>query len=380
MALTLIMSRRAARCRRGLAGLAGCAAGALLVWTTAAAAVPLGLPPLPIPPDNPQTPEKVQLGDRLFHDTRLSSTGQVGCTSCHLDGIAFHDGRPVPRGVNKLRGTRNAPTVLNAAYLDTQFWDGRAASLEEQALQPLANPVEHGLRSAADVLDLLRRDPQYTALFRAAFGVEAAQIGLPHVGRAIAAYERTLIAGNSPFDRWYYAGEAGAVGDDVKRGFAMFTGAAGCSACHPIGAKSALFTDQRFHNAGVGFARLGADPARAASRFAAAPASVDTRVLSDAQASELGRYAVTGQLADLGAFKTPGLRNVARTAPYLHDGSLNTLEQVVDYFTGGFAAAGANSHLSPLLRPLALSAAQKQDLVAFLKSLTSPEYMPPGNR
>lgn len=333
-----------------------------------AAAVPLGLPPLPIPADNPQTAEKIALGDKLFHDTRLSSTGQVGCKSCHLDGIAFHDGRPVPRGVNKLRGTRNAPTVLNAAYYDDQFWDGRAASLEEQALQPLLNPVEHGLRSEQDVLALLRRDAQYVTMFRAAFGIDAAQIGMQQVGQAIASYERTLIAGNSPFDHWHYAGEAGAVGEDVKRGFALFTGAAGCSSCHPVGAQSALFTDQRYHNVGVGHTRLASADA---SSLLSSASTLDLRVLSDAQVSELGRYAVTGNPADLGAFKTPGLRNVARTAPYLHDGSLNTLEQVVDYF-----AAGGVGARSPLLRPAALTAEQKQDLVAFLKSLTSPEHRP----
>ncbi len=363
-----------------LRGTALLALGVLLACGSALA-TPLGLPPLPVPADNPQTPAKIRLGEQLFHDTRFSSTGEIACKNCHLDAIAFHDGRPVPRGVHMARGTRNAPTVVNAAYFELQFWDGRARSLEQQATQPLLNPVEHGLRDAAEVVRILRSDPGYVEQIRTVFGVSADAITPEHFGRAVAAYERTLIAGDSPFDRWYYGGDAEALTAAAQRGFEVFTGAGHCAQCHPVGPTDALFTDQRFHNVNAGFARLGPAPKQLAQRYRGARASnLDHAVLSELQISELGRYAVSDRLEDLGAFKTPGLRNIARTAPYLHDGSLNTLEKVVRFFDNGGKLdpddPGPNPFQSPLIRPLGLSEQQRSDLVAFLESLTSPEYQP----
>lgn len=366
-----------ARGRRRLLLFRYCVLGGWLSASLAIAA-PLGLPPLPVPADNPQTPAKIDLGRKLFHDQRFSSTGQVACMSCHLDAIAFQDGRPVPRGVNMAHGTRNAPTAINAAYLQLLFWDGRAQSLEQQALQPLFNHVEHGLRSEEELLSVIRGDAQYPALFRTAFGITPQAITPTHFAKAVAAYERSLIAGDSAFDRWYYGGEKLALSASAQRGFAVFTGAGHCVACHSIGAREALFTDQSFHNANVGFWRLGADAQRIADTYLQAQTgAVDHLVLSDQQISELGRFAVTRRREDIGAFKTPSLRNIARTAPYLHDGSLVSLPEVVDYFDRGGqlrANAAANPFQSPLIRPLHLSEQQKQDLVAFLESLTSPQY------
>ncbi len=352
----------------------------LLCVPLVSGAAPLGLPPLPVPPDNPQSSEKIRLGDKLFHDTRFSSTGEVACKNCHLDGIAFHDGRPVPRGVHMARGTRNAPTVINAAYMKNLFWDGRAGSLEEQSIQPLFNPVEHGLTSETQVLSVVQGDPEYRALFRAAFGVPPNIITMQHFAWAVAAYERTIISGNSDFDRWYYGGQANAISEAAKRGFVVFTGQGQCSSCHLIGSDHALFTDQLFHNANVGFARLGSNPEAAARRYLRVKTGkLDHQVLSDLQVSELGRFAVTERMEDLGAFITPGLRNIARTPPYLHDGTLNTLEKAVRYFNNGGKMnpdePGPNRFQSALIRPLHLSERQQQDLVEFLKTLTSPEYM-----
>ncbi len=356
---------------------------ALLCCGAWAGATPLGLPPLPIPADNPQAPAKIALGDALFHDARFSSTGEIACKNCHLDAIAFHDGRPVAKGVHMQRGTRNAPTVVNAAYYDYQFWDGRVQTLEQQAIQPLLNPVEHGLRTEEEVLDIVRRDPRYIAQFVEVFGVAPQAITIQHLAQAIAAYERTLISGNSAFDRWYYGGDQTAMSESAQRGFAVFTGPGHCAECHAVSQQYALFTDQAFHNANASFALLGADPEHRAAQFMRArKANLDQRVLSDREASELGRFAVTGQREDLGAFKTPSLRNIARTPPYLHDGSLNTLEKVVEYFNNGGKLNPRdpvpNPFQSPLIRPLHLSEVQKDDLVAFLKSLTSPEYAEPS--
>lgn len=342
---------------------------------TLAPAVPLGLPALPVPHDNPQTPAKIALGDKLFHDARLSGTGEISCSSCHLDAIAFSDGRPVSRGVRKAKGTRNAPTALNAAYSLFQFWDGRAESLEQQAAMPLLNPIEHGLGGEADVLRIVEADPNYRALFRAAFMPASDAISMQALTQAIAAYERSLIAGDSAFDRWFFGKDAGAVDDAARRGYEVFSGAGRCSSCHRIEQDHALFIDQAFHNVNAGFWRLGAGAQAFAQAYVRAQPA-DTEILRDPRISELGRFVVTRRAQDIGAFKTPTLRNVARTSPYLHDGSLNTLAEVVEFFDrGGWRGSQApsvpNPYLSPLIRPLNLTSQQKNDLVAFLESLTS---------
>lgn len=352
--------------------------GLLAISLGAASAPPLGLPPLPDAVREQITPERVQLGKRLFHDSRFSSTGEVACHSCHLDAIAFHDGRMVPRGVHKQQGTRNAPTVLNAAYAGSLFWDGRASSLEEQSLQPLTNPVEHGLTDLDEALATIKGDAGYVAMFHVAYGVVPEEISMALFASAIAAYERTLVFGNSPFDRWHFGDEEQAVDDSVKRGYALFVGAAGCSRCHTVEADYALFSDDAFHNVNVGFQRL--QPAHIDAARSVRPASLtalDHAVLTDIQRSELGRFAVSGYEDDIGAFRTPGLRNVARTAPYMHDGSLLTLAQVVHFFNNGGKSnleEASNPWLSPLIQPLHLSSDEEADIVAFLQSLTSPEF------
>lgn len=323
-----------------------------MLWAGVAApavdAAPLGLPPLP---DAPAGTEHIALGKRLFQDPRLSRTGDVACASCHLEVLAFSDGRPVSRGVDGQRGTRNAPSVVNAAYADSLFWDGRADSLEAQAAMPLVDPREHGFDSPAAVLAAIRSDPDYVSAFSSAFAVSEPAISMNNVVHAIAAYERTLVAGDSPFDRWRYGRVEDALDSDARRGYALFTGKGGCASCHPIGDDHALLTDQRFHNVG-----------------SAAVAGL---------APDLGRYEVSGDPADLGAFKTPTLRNVARTAPYFHDGSLATLAEVVAFFDAGGVHHDRRAHLgtrNPDLKPLGLSQAEIADLVAFLESLTSPAY------
>lgn len=354
---------------------------ALILAFTAhnAGSAPLGLPSLPPEVQEQLTPARIALGEKLFHDARLSRTGEVACHSCHLDAIAFHDGRRVSRGVYKAQGTRNAPTVLNAAFAGTLFWDGRVGSLEEQALHPLTNPVEHGLADLGEVLSIVLADPAYVQMLDDAFGVNKAEITIEHVASAIASYERTLIFGDSPFDRWHFGGVDSAMSAAAKRGFELFQGRAGCASCHTLEKDYALFADDKFHNVNVGFARLtpaAIETARAA--MPVTPAELDHLALTDEQLSELGRFAISGQEADIGAFRTPSLRNVARTAPYMHDGSLLTLLDVVRYFNNGGRSSGmadqANPYQSEQIRPLGLNEQEEQDLVAFLESLTSPAF------
>jgi len=216
-------------------------------------AAPLGLPPVPIPEDNPQTPEKIQLGDRLFHDTRFSADGKVSCATCHAQDKAFTDNLPVSKGFNNLTGTRNALMVINAAYMKTLFWDGREPDLEGQSKQPPVNPVEGGLADHTPLLDVIRKDQDYVSAFKSVFGVDAEAISMDHVAMAIASFERTVIAGDSPFDRYYYADDKKAMTPAQIRGLALFTGKARCVSCHRIEQIQALFTDNRFHNIGVGF-------------------------------------------------------------------------------------------------------------------------------
>lgn len=343
--------------------------------------VPLGLPPPPVPADNPQTPEKVALGDRLFHDTRFSSTGDVSCATCHDPAKAFTDSPlKVSEGIHKAKGTRNAPTVLNAAYYDLQFWDGREPSLEKQSAQPFINPIEMGLTDHEPILALVRTDAEYGRLFEVAFGVSGAGVTMDHVEKAIAAFERTVIAGNSPFDRWRYGGDETAMDEPARRGFTVFMEQGRCVSCHTVSQTHALFTDSRFHNINIGFPRIQGDVREMAAGFSEAKrrgTHVDVAVLSNSNTSDLGRFAVTDRWEEMGSFKTPTLRNIELTAPYMHDGSLATLEEVVDHYNNGGKLKPGDPEpagfLSGGIRPLNLDEQQKRDLVAFMKALTSPE-------
>jgi cytochrome c peroxidase len=343
----------------------------------------LGLPPVPVPADNPQTPEKIALGDKLFHDQRFSATGEVSCATCHDAGKAFTDSPlKVSEGIRKLTGTRNAPTVVNAAYFRTMFWDGRSPSLEDQALHPFLNPVEMALPSHEPILAIVRTDPDYAKAFQQVFGVSGEGITMAEVTKAIAAFERTQVAGDSPFDRWRYGGQEDALTDAQKRGFDLFVNEGRCVSCHLIEQTTALFTDNRFHNVGVGINDIQQDVPALAGEFLHAKATlteVDVKVLTDRRTSELGRFAVTRGFDDLGSFKTPTLRNIALTAPYMHDGSQKTLREVVEHYNNGGVTpkdAPVNDFLSGGIRPLDLTEAQIDDLVAFLEALTSPAYAP----
>jgi len=351
----------------------------LLMAVMQVGASELGLPPVPIPADNPQTPEKIALGDKLFHDMRFSADGKVSCATCHAQDKGFTDNLPVSEGFNRLTGTRNAPTVLNSAYMTSLFWDGREPDLEGQSKQPPINPVEGGLPNHEPILEIVREDSDYARAFAEVFGVRANDISMEHVSKAIASFERTVVAGNSAFDRYYYAGKADAMTEEQIRGLTVFTGKGRCVSCHTIEQTQALFTDNRFHNIGIGFKRIQGKEAETASQFKKAKkagADVDVTVLTQHNVSELGRFAVTDNITEVGSFKTPTLRNIDRTAPYMHDGSLATLEDVVDFYNNGGRVEETDplsGFLSGGIRPLELTDAEKQELSAFMRALTSPD-------
>lgn len=300
-------------------------------------AVPLGLSALlPVPSDNLLTPAKVALGRRLFFEKRLSRDGRVACASCHKPAHGFADDRSVSIGVAGRTGRRNAPSLLNRAYARTLFWDGRAASLEEQALAPMVNDAELA-NTYEEITKRLTADPSYVDAFRAAFG--NADTTSARAAQALASFTRTLLSGASPADRYERLGDAAAISAAAVRGRALFRGKARCHVCHD----GPLFSDDRFHNTGVSWGRSPLD---------------------------VGRYDVTRVDSHRGAFRTPSLRNVARTAPYMHDGSMTTLAKVVAFYDRG---AGANPYLDGLIHPLGLTPRERRDLVAFLEALTGRE-------
>jgi cytochrome c peroxidase len=315
--------------------------------------VPLGLPPVPIPADNPPTAETIALGRKLFYDKKLSKDNTVACASCHNPQKYFTDALPVSRGVGGMTGIRNAPTIMNAAYLPFQFWDGRAISLEQQAASPIANPVEMNQTHKVSLFKL-NEDLTYIPMFLKAFGPGGITMG--RVENALASFERTVLSGDSPFDRYQYGGDKTALTASQIRGLAIFLDPkrGNCAACHTVDQKYALFTDGKFHNIGEG---VGGD---------------------DGQFSDVGRYHQTKVKTDEGAFKTPTLRNVAETGPYMHNGSLKTLKEVVDFYAGG---GNSNPYLDKEIRVIQLSGQDRYDLVAFLQSLTGdipPNVGPPG--
>lgn len=342
---------------------------------------PLGLPPVPIPADNPQTPDKVSLGSKLFHDMRFSADGTVSCATCHADDKAFTDSPlKTSQGIQKLTGTRNAPTVVNSAYFTTLFWDGRASSLEDQSQHPMVNPIEMGLPNHEPVLKIVREDPAYAEAFKKVFGKSGKDVTMEEVKKAIASFERIIVSGDSPFDKWYFGHDENALSESAKRGFEVFVGQGRCVSCHVIEQDQAIFTDNRFHNIGVGVNRIQPEIPKLAAEFLkakAAGASVDKTVLADPKVSDLGRFAVTAHFDEIGAFKTSTLRNIAVTAPYMHDGSLKTLKDVVKHYNQGGKSEGdpsINDYLSGGIRPLNLTEQQMNDLVTFMEALTSPGY------
>jgi cytochrome c peroxidase len=270
--------------------------------------------------------------------------------------------------------------VVNAASFQTLFWDGREPDLEGQAGQPFLNPVEMGLKDYAPILKVVRADREYTRPFKEVFGKSGEAITIKEVTQAIASFERTLVAGDSPFDRYTFGSDKLAMSAAAVRGLKVFVGQGRCVSCHTISQTHALFTDNRFHNLGIGFNRIAKDVKELANAFSKAKArgaNVDVAVLTNKNTSELGRFAVSDEWNDIGAFKTSTLRNIELTAPYMHDGSLKDLEAVVDFYNNGGKVDKedpANDFQSGGIRPLDLSDEQKKDLVAFMQALTSPQF------
>ncbi len=346
----------------------------------------LGLPPVPVPADNPQTDAKIKLGDQLYHDERFSADGKVSCATCHNREKGFTDNLRVSKGFKDQMGTRNAPTVINAAYYTSQFWDGREPDLEGQSKQPPINPVEGGLANHKPILNVIRNDKKYTKAFNDVFGVSGGSISMEHVSRAIASFERTIVSGNSPFDQYNYAGNAKAMNASQIRGLALFRNKGRCVSCHTIEQTQAIFTDNRFHNIGIGFKKIQHTEAETAAKMLASKRKgedVDVTVLTQENLSEIGRFAVTENPTHVGAFKTPTLRNIAVTFPYMHDGSLKTLDDVVDFYNNGGRVKendALSGFLSGGIKPLGLNKQEKKDLVAFMEALTSPEYKHLANK
>jgi cytochrome c peroxidase len=332
---------------------------------------PLGLPKVPVPTDNPVTAEKVALGRRLFFDRRLSRNDTISCAMCHIPDQGFTSNEIATAvGIEGQTVRRNAPTLYNAAYGNLLFHDGRETRLEQQIWVPLLARNEMGNPAVGLLLDKIRALSDYREGFEAAFGERG--LTMETLGMALAAYERTLQSANSPFDRWHFGKERGAVSPSAARGFELFTGKAGCAHCHTVAESNALFTDQQLHNTGVGYRQTMATTPQQ-RRVQLAPGTfvtMDTAVVADASEpppSDLGRYEISEDPNDRWKYKTPGLRNVSLTAPYMHDGSLATLREVVDFYDAGGAP---NELLDPAIRPLHLSDPEKDDLVAFLESLT----------
>jgi cytochrome c peroxidase len=305
--------------------------------------IPAGLPPLDVPDDNPMTQEKVELGKLLYFDTRLSKDGTIACATCHDPTKAWAEDTPTSTGIDGQLGPANSPTVINAAYAPAQFWDGRAASLEEQALGPIENPIEMG-HKLDELVPQLNAIAGYKERFQAVFGTDVTADG---IAKAIAAFERTVLSGNSPYDK-FEAGDATALTDAQERGMELFE-SVGCDTCHT----PPQFSNYRYYNAGVGM---------------------------DKDPPDQGRKAVTGNDRDLGKFRAPPLREVANTAPYFHDGSAATLEEAVALMSSG---GKDNDNLSAMLKGLrdeGITEEQQKDLVEFLKSLSGeyPVVKPPA--
>lgn len=299
-----------------------CAAGS--ASAAVFAAEPKGLPAVIHPENNKPTPEKIALGKQLFFDGRLSADNKVSCATCHDPAKGFSNGDQFATGVEGKKGGRNSPTVINSAFHTFQFWDGRAKTLEEQALGPIGNPIEMNMK-LEDVVAKLNKIEGYKQQFQKVFGTDVTSEG---IAKAIAAYERTLLSGDAPYDR-FKAGDKTALSEAAQRGMKLFFGKANCSACH----SGPNFTDNAFHNIGV----AGTDE---------------------------GRQVISKSLGDKGAFKTPTLREIARTAPYMHDGSMKTLEEVVEHYNKG---GNPNEQLDEEIYALNLTKEQIADIVTFMK-------------
>lgn len=332
-----------------------------------------------IPPASPLTPATIALGEKLFFDGRLSGDGTVACATCHDPERAFTDGRPTSVGIHGRISQRNAPTLLNALYNKTQFWDGRANTLEQQAALPITNSFEMGSASIADAAARISGDKDYQEQFMLAFG---RGVNEQDMLRAIASYERTLVSFDSPFDH-FIAGDSNAISDAAKRGWELFNTRARCNLCHALTDNRpdvTVFTDNDFHNIGIGIIRHHVVPLAQQAERELAHGNLQTidGAAIEGEVSTLGRFLITKRQGDLASFKTPDIRNILVTGPYFHDGSMETLWDVVDHYNKG---DGLNDPwLDEDIQPLALTEPEIDDLVAFLASLTSPQYKELGDR
>jgi cytochrome c peroxidase len=311
----------------------------------------LGLPSVPVPSHQPPSVEIAELGRTLFFDKNLSSTKTVSCSTCHRPEKAFTNGETKGIGVDGRMTKRNAPSLLNVAFRPLLQWDGYASSIENFVKYPLSGYTEMNFHYIDQVVPYLRSQPEYAKAFHSSMGVE--KIEFEDVERALATYVRTLISGNAPFDRYYYGRDEAALSESAKHGLKLFMGKAECSRCHLIGDHYALFMDSKYHTVGIGY-----DQAQG--------------VFTDVGLGGISTDEFSG------LFQTPSLRNVAETAPYMHDGSLGTLEEVIEFYNRG---GGPSLHRDPILKPLFLSAQEKKDLLAFLHSLTGDQvYSSRGER
>lgn len=283
--------------------------------------------------DNPLTAEKIELGRLLFFDKRLSKDNTIACASCHITGVAFTDGQPVSMGIGKQPGGRSAPTAINRVFSKAQFWDGRAATLEDQSVGPFVNPIEHGFADYQAMIAKMNKIEGYRKEFKKVFGGE---ITVARIGQAIASFQRTILSGNSPFDRFDMGGDSKAISEAAIRGLDLFRNKARCTKCH----SGFNLTDEKFHNLGIDW---------------------------DKDHVDLGRFAVTKNTEEIGAFKTPTLREISRTAPYMHDGRFPTLRDVVDFYNQGGIK---NPFQDPLILPLDLTEQEKGDLIDLLQTLS----------
>jgi cytochrome c peroxidase len=329
------------------------------------------------PVENPQTPEKIALGEKLFFDGRLSVDGTVACSTCHDPARAFTDGRPVSIGVKGRTGQRNAPTILNALFSKTQFWDGRAKTLEDQAALPIVNPSEMGQPSLDAAVAQIAAVPEYEQAFRRVFGHP---INSTDLVRAIASYERTQVSFDSPFDH-FIAGDNSAISESAKRGWELFNTKARCNKCHALTEQRrdpTYFMDKDFHNIGIGILRhnVVAETCKAEQEINSGNMIDVDRAAIQSDMSVLGRFLITKKDSDIASFKTSGLRNVLITGPYFHDGSQSTLWDVLDHYNKGDGIR--DPWLDKDMQPLGLSESEIDDVVAFLATLTSSQYKEQG--
>ncbi len=325
-----------------------------------------------LPPNNlERPPEKIGLGRALFFDRRLSADDKESCETCHDPEKGFTDQLPTSMGIHNQFGKRNAPTIVNANFNILQFWDGREPTLEEQAKRPILNPVEMGMPDEKTVVDKLKGIPEYRKAFMEVFGHPP---NYEDMVKAIASYERTQVAFDSPFDK-FMDGDQKALTEQQQRGWSIFNGKGRCMSCHGVNPVQPMFSDNRFHNIGVSahnkdFVGLARKGLKIISEGGNGAEKIDELAIQT-DMSELGRFLVTKQPHDIGAFRTMGLRNLLVTEPYFHDGSQATLWDTIDHYNKGGVQ---NPYLDGGIVPLGLSEQQIDDLVAFLESLTSPRY------